>query len=162
MRIHSIHFLPLVAATLLIASLALPAFAQGRPRQQRDAGFPPGLAEARLVKEKAQELGVGEEELKKIEELGKKYREDEELQRAQVLEATQKVSKLLEQGRPDEKAVLAATAIASELSRKTRQLRLQLTLEIRALLTDEQLAKFMVIRKKAMAARRARGQRPRH
>ena len=96
MRIHSIrsiHFLPMAAAAFLIASLALPAFAQ-RPRPPRDPGFPPGLAEARLVKEKAQELGVGEEKLKKIEELGMKYREDDERQRAQVLEATQKVHKL--------------------------------------------------------------------
>jgi Spy/CpxP family protein refolding chaperone len=162
MRIHSIRFLPMAAAAFLIASLALPAFAQGRPRQQRDGGFPPGLPEARLVKDKAQQLGIGEETLKKIEELGKEHREGEERLRAQILEATKKVAKLLEQGRPDEKAVLAAAAVQSEFARETRLLRLTLTLKIRALLTDEQLAKFMAMRTKVLGAQRARGgQRPR-
>jgi Spy/CpxP family protein refolding chaperone len=150
----------LVAAALLVASLVLPAHAQRRP-QQAARGFPAGLAEVRLVKEKAEQIGVDEETLKKLDALSKETRAKEQELRARILEATQKVSKLLDENLPDEKAVLEASAEASGISRETRVLRLQCSLKLRALLTKEQLDKFMEIRKKAMSARRARGQRPR-
>jgi Spy/CpxP family protein refolding chaperone len=156
MQLRPVRFLWLLAAAFLVASLALPAHAQrGRPQGQR--GFPAGLAEARLVKEKATELGVSEETLKKIEELTKETRDKEREIQQQLREATTNVQKILDQNRPDEKTLLEAAGKAAGIARQTRDARLHLTLEVRKLLTDEQLAKFMEMRTKAMGARRAKG-----
>jgi Spy/CpxP family protein refolding chaperone len=150
----------LLLAVLLAAAPTLSANAQRRP-QLAERGFPAGLAEARLLKEKAQEIGVGEETLKKLEALVADMRAKEHAARERLGEAIKKVDALLDEGRPDEQALLEASAAASNVSRETRVLRLKGSLKVRALLTPEQLGKFMEIRKKAMSARRGRGQRPR-
>ena len=154
----------LVAALALVAALGFPAQAQRRVAD-RAGGFPAGLAEARLIKEKAKEIGVNEETLTKLDALTTETRAKESELRARVLEATKKVQALLDKNRPDEKAVLDLSAAASRISRETRVLRLQCSLKARALLTDEQLGKFMEIRRKTMSARQKsrknRGRRPR-
>jgi len=158
------HVIPgraLLVVALLVAGPFLAAQAQQAGPRQAERGFPPGLAEARLVKEKAEDLGVKEETLKKLEKLVEETRAKDKELRARLLEATKKVDKLLDQGRPEEKALLEASAAASQISRETRLLKLQCSLKVRALLTDEQLVEFLEIRKKAMSARRKRGRRPR-
>ena len=156
----AIRSMMLVFAAAFAASIVLPAHAQPALNPRANA-FPAGLAEARLVKEKAKELGVSEDTLAKVDALSKETRAQEEELRTRLREATQKVRKLLDENRPDEKALLETSALASKISRETRLLRLQCSLKVRALLSDEQLGKFMEIRKKAMSTRRARGRRPR-
>jgi len=141
----------------VVASLSGSAFAQ---ESGGGSGFPPGLAEARLIKEKATEIGVGEETLKKLEKIVTETKAKEEEQRTKTAEARNVTSALLEVGRPDEEKLLAAVAATSAVTRQTRELSIKTSLQIRALLKDEQLAKFMEIRRKAMAARRKRGGRP--
>ncbi len=126
----------------------------------RRRSFPPGLAEARLVKERADVLGVSEETLEKLEKLVAEVREKEEELRGKTVESDTQVRVLLDENMPKEKTLLAAGSAGSDVARETRRLRLQSSLRVRALLTKEQLEKFMEIREKAMP-KRSRGRRPR-
>ena len=147
----------------LVASLSSSAFAQGRPTVPGFAplpGFPPGLAEARLIRQNPEEIGVGEESLAKLEKLVAKIRaKDEELQ-GKTVEARKALQALLDQSRPDEKELIAAVGAAQAVMRQTREHVVRSTLRIRALLTKEQLEKFMEVRKNAFTKRRGSG-RPR-
>jgi Spy/CpxP family protein refolding chaperone len=149
--------LRIAAALALVASLAASADAQ--PRNRRPS-FPAGLAEARLVKERAEAIGVGEETLEKLEKLVAETREKEEALRARTVEAENQVRTLLDENLPEEKALLKAGEVGSDVARETRQLRLQTSLRVRALLTKEQLEKFMELRKNAIGKRRRTGGRP--
>jgi Spy/CpxP family protein refolding chaperone len=141
----------------LVASLSGSAFAQGRPALP---GFPPGLAEARLIRTHPEEIGVGEETLAKLEKLVAEIRaKDEELQ-GKTVEARKAVQALLDQSRPDEKELIAAVGAAQAVARQTREHVVRSTLRIRALLTKKQLEKFMEVRKNAFTKRRGGG-RPR-
>jgi Spy/CpxP family protein refolding chaperone len=141
----------------LVISLAGSAFAQGR---SRTPGFPPGLAEARLIREMPEEIGVGEETLAKLDKLVAEIRAEDEALQARTVEARNKVQALLDQARPAEKELMAAVGAASGVARQTREHKVKASLRIRALLTDEQLGKFMEIRAKAVGKRR-KGGRPR-
>jgi len=140
-----------------------------RPRKQKKGkgkgrkaqrGFPPGMAEVRLVQERPEEIGVDQEILTKLDSMAKEFRAEESRLSEEMRKTTAKVSKLLEEGRPNDKAILEASKAASAVGREIRTNRLQLTLNVRALLTDEQLEKFMALRKKAMESNKRRG-RPR-
>ncbi len=157
MRRLSISPLWIAGVLALVASLSVSAFAQER---KRNPGFPPGLAEARLIREMPEEIGVGKETLEKLENLVAEVTAKNEELKGKLVEARNEVGALLDQGRPDEKKLMAAAGAGSELARQTRELRIRASLRIRALLTEEQLEKFMEIRKKAMGKRRKHG-RPR-
>jgi Spy/CpxP family protein refolding chaperone len=155
----SLRFAGVIA---LVTSLSLSAFAQG---SGRNTVFPPGLAEARLIKEMPEEVGVDEEMLEKLEKLVEEIRaKDKELE-GKLIEARRKVMAMLDEARPDEKKLMAAVGVSNGLARQARELRIGASLRIRALLSDEQLEKFMEIRAKAMEKRskpgRKRGGRPR-
>jgi Spy/CpxP family protein refolding chaperone len=149
----------LLIVAFLVAAPLVAAYAQPGPNRG-PRGFPAGLAEVRLIKEKSAEIGVNEETLKKLDELTKETRTKDEALRAELLEATKKTDTLLDTGRPAEKALLETSAAASQISREIRMLRLKCSVKVRALLTDEQLEKFMDIRMKARAGRRKPGKRP--
>jgi Spy/CpxP family protein refolding chaperone len=149
----------LIAGVLaLVASLSGSAFAQ---RPGVGPGFPPGLAEARLIRERPEEIGVGEETLKELEKLVAEIKAKEKELKAKLVEARNAVDPLLDQNRPDEKKLTAAVGATSAVMRQTRELVVQSSVRIRALLTDEQLEKFMELRKKAMKKRQSTGRRPR-
>ena len=141
----------------LVASLSGSAFAQERGRSP---GFPPGLAEARLIKEMPKEIGVGEETLKKLEKLVTEIRAKDEELLDKIVEVRSGVAALLDQSRPNEKELIAAVGVAAGVGRQLREGRVRASLRIRALLSEEQLEKFMEIRKNAVGKRR-RGGRPR-
>jgi hypothetical protein len=63
------------------------------------------------------------------------------------------LNKLLAQSRPTEKELMAASGKAGEVAAKSRELKVKSVVSMRALLTDEQLAKFMEIRQKAASRR---------
>jgi Spy/CpxP family protein refolding chaperone len=158
MRMLAASLLRIAATLALVGSLAASAHAQ--PRNRRPS-FPPGLAEARLIKEQAEKIGVGDETLEKLEKLVAEVREKEDGLRAKTVESENQVRVLLDENMPDEKALMAAAGAGSDVARETRRLRLQTSLTVRALLTKEQLAKFMELRKEAIAKVRKRGGRPR-
>ncbi len=141
----------------LVASLSGSAFAQERGRVH---GFPPGLAEARLIKEMPKEIGVGEETLEKLEKLVAEIRAKDEELLDKIVEVRSAVAALLDQSRPNEKELIAAVGVAAGVGRQLREGRVKASLRIRALLSEEQLKKFMEIRKNAVGKRRRRG-RPR-
>jgi Spy/CpxP family protein refolding chaperone len=147
--------LRIVAVLALVALLAGSAFAQSATRTR---GFPAGLAEARLIREMPEEIGVDEEMLAKLDKLVEEIRAQDEQLKGKTLEAHNKTSALLDQNRPDEKELMAAVGAASGVARQIRELRVGASLRIRALLTEEQLVKFMEIRKKAVAKRSSRKQ----
>jgi Spy/CpxP family protein refolding chaperone len=187
MSVFTLSTLRIAATTMLVLSLAASLSAQEDPPvaspdapvlppavapaaepkapvvagTRRRRSFPPGLAEARLIKERAEEIGVGEETLEKLEKLVAETREQEDALRQRTIEAENQVRDLLDESIPEEKALLEAAAGGSEVARETRRLRLQTSLRARALLTKEQLEKFMELRKKAFAKRRKQGRRPR-
>ena len=154
MRRLSTSPLRIAAVLALVASLSGSAFAQ-RPRVS--SGFPPGLAEARLIREMPEEIGVGKEKLEKLEKLVAEVKAKEKELKAKLVEARNAVAALLDQNRPDEKKLTAAVGATSAVMRQTRELSVKSSVRIRALLTDEQLEKFMEIRKKALGTRRGRG-----
>lgn len=157
MRRLSISRLRMAGVLVLVASLSGSAFAQ--EPQKKPTGYPAGPAEARLIKEMSEEIGVGQETLDKLEKLVTEIRAEAEKLQSNTDEARIPVQVLLDQARPDEKALMAGVAVASGEARKTREHKVKASLRIRALLTDEQLEKFMGLRKKAMEKRR-RGGRP--
>ena len=57
-----------------------------------------------------------------------------------------RVRTLLDEKMPDEKALMEAAGAGSDVARETRRLRLRTSLRVRALLTKEQLEKFMELR----------------
>ena len=146
--------LRIAVALALVASLAASAYAQPRARHP---GFPPGLAEARLIRERSEQVGVSEETLEKLEKLAAEVREEEEDLRNRTVEAENKVRVLLDASLPEEKTLMAAAGVGTDVARETRMLRLQTSLRVRALLTKEQLKKFMQLRKKAIGKRRTGG-----
>jgi Spy/CpxP family protein refolding chaperone len=105
-----------------------------------------------------EEIGVDEEMLAKLDKLVEEIRAQDEQLKGKTLEAHNKTSALLDQNRPDEKELMAAVGAASGVARQIRELRVGASLRIRALLTEEQLVKFMEIRKKAVAKRSSRKQ----
>ena len=146
--------LRIAGALVLVASLAGSAFAQ---RRERSPGFPPGLAEARLIREMPKEIGVGEETLEKLEKLVAEIRAEDDELAGKVVEARLKTEALLDQSRPDEKELMAAVGATAGVMVQIRELRVSASLRIRALLTEEQLEKFMAIRKRAVGERRRGG-----
>ena len=147
---------PLRTAAALALVALVSASAQAQPANRRP-GFPPGLAEARLIRERSEAIGIGEETLAKLEALATETREKEEELRTRTVEAENGVRELLDENMPTEKALMDAGLVGWTVARDTRELRLRTSLRVRALLTKEQLAKFMELRKKAMAKRRKGG-----
>ncbi len=154
MRRPSTSPLRIAGVLALVASLSGSAFAQ---RRNVSPGFPPGLAEARLIREMPEEIGVGKEKLEKLEKLVAEVKAKETELKAKLVEARNAVAALLDQNRPDEKKLTAAVGAAQAVMRQTRELYVKSSVRIRALLTDEQLEKFMEIRTKAMKSRQVRG-----
>ena len=150
----------IVGALALATSLSGSALAQGT---QRTPGFPPGLAEARLIREMPEEIGVDEATLEKLAKLVEQLRAEADALQAKTLEGRNAVQVLLDEAKPDEEKLMAAVGAASGVARQTREHWVKGTLRIRALLTEEQLAKFMELREKAVKTRRQgkkRGGRP--
>ena len=150
MRSHRSHRLMLFCALMGIALLAAPTLAQQRGGR---ASTPGGFAEGRLMKKKAKELGLSEETVTKIDaviEAGKakeaKFRDENKI-------ASKALNEILAQNSPNEKELLAASDKVGEAASKSRELKMKSVIEMRSLLTDEQLEKFMEIRGRVTARR---------
>ena len=62
--------------------------------------------------------------------------------------AIEELNTLLAENRPSEKKLLATAGKVGEIASKSRVLKVKSVVEMRALLTDEELAKFMEIRER--------------
>ena len=150
MRSHRSHRLMLFCALMGIALLAAPALAQQRGGR---ANTPGGLAEGRLMKKKAKEIGLSEETAAKIDAAIEAGKAEEAKYREENVAAIKALNEILVQSRPNEKELMAASAAVGESAGKSRELKMRSIIEMRSLLTDEQLEKFMEIRKKATTRR---------
>ena len=144
-----------LAITVLVTSLVVPASAQRRPRVKPE--FPPGLTEARLVKQHAEALDLGEEVLTKLEAIVADVEPQEKELQEKAAKARNDLRTLLDQPLPSEKALFEAAGAVVEVGLQTRKLKLRCSLRVRALLTKEQRTKFMKLREDALAGRLKRG-----
>jgi Spy/CpxP family protein refolding chaperone len=133
-----------------IALLAATAPAQQRARRSSTPG---GFAEGRLMKKKAKELGLSEDTVTKIDAAIKVGKDEEAKLREENKAAIDELEKILAQNLPNEKELMAASNKAAEIASKSRTLKMKSVIEMRSLLTPEQLEKFMEIRQKVSARR---------
>jgi Spy/CpxP family protein refolding chaperone len=145
----------LVILILASSTLAGPAGAQDQRGVKRP--YPPGLSEARLMRQRAEALGLGEELQAKLNTLIEEAESTGEKLREESGEAVQGLHKLLNEPLPDEKALLGAGRAAGEVAKRMREHQLRTTLRARGLLTEEQLAKFMDIRSRVTVPRQGGG-----
>ncbi len=128
------------AATLLFAFAA-------HAQKPGDRRFPFGLAEGRLMTEIAEDLGLAEDTLAAIEAASKQQKEEETKLMEEHSAAWEKLSALLDEGLPSEKALLEASTAFGETMAKMRDSRLRYTRLVRGLLTSEQLESYSLRRK---------------
>ena len=133
-----------------IALLASTAMAQQRARRSTTPG---GYAEGRLMKRNAKEIGLSEETVAKIDAAIEAGKAEEEKLREQGMTAIGELNEVLAQNLPSEKELMVASDKVGENASKSRALKMKSVIEIRSLLTPEQLEKFMAIRKKVTARR---------
>jgi Spy/CpxP family protein refolding chaperone len=133
-----------------IALLASTAMAQQRARRPTTPG---GYAEGRLMKKQADELGLSEETVAKIDAAIKAGDAEEAKLRKQSMTAIGELNEILAQNLPSEKELMAASDKVGEYASKSRVLKMKSVIEMRSLITPEQLEKFMEIRKKVTARR---------
>jgi len=152
MRLQEFRNRTLLCGLVGLALLASPTFGQTQRRGQR-GNIPGGFAEGRLMKKHAKEIGLSEETLKKIDAAIEAGTAEETKLREESAAAIEELNTLLAENRPSEKKLLATAGKVGEIASKSRVLKVKSVVEMRALLTDEELAKFMEIREKVAARR---------
>ena len=150
MRMHSSRSLILFCGLMSIALLVSTAMAQQRARR---SATPSGFAEGRLMKKKATEIGLSEEDVAKLDTVIEAVKAEEEKIRESSKTAIDELNEILAKNLPSEKELMAASNKVGENASKSRALKMKSVIQIRSLLTPEQLEKFMEIRKKATARR---------
>jgi Spy/CpxP family protein refolding chaperone len=133
-----------------IALLVSTAMAQQRARRSTTPG---GYAEGRLMKKNAKEIGLSEEAVAKIDAAIKAGNAEEAKLREENMAAIGELNEVLAQNLPSKKELMAASDKVGENASKSRALKMKSVIEIRSLLTPEQLEKFMKIRKRFTARR---------
>jgi Spy/CpxP family protein refolding chaperone len=106
-----------------------------------------------LIEQNAEKLGLDEETVAAVRKLADDSRERDERRLAGTREAWERLRALLDQELPDEAALLEQAGIISKAGAEAHKQRLQTTLRVRALLTPEQRAQFMEIRRQARPPR---------
>ena len=151
MLLHaSRHRLLLFSGLICIALFALTAMAQQRPGRSVNPGGP---AEGRLMIKKATEIGLSEETIEKINAAIEAGKDEEAKLRDENKDALGKLNEVLLQNLPTEKELTAAADKVGALASKSRAYKMKSVIEMRSLLTSEQLEKFMDFRKKATRRR---------
>ena len=150
MRLHSSRRLMLFCGLMGIAFLASTAMAQQRSRRPTTPG---GYAEGRLMKRKAMEIGLSEETVAKIDAAIEAGKAEETKLREENMAAVKALNEVLAKNLPSEKELMAAANRVGENASKSRALKMKSIIEMRSLLTPEQLEKFMEFRQKAGARR---------
>ncbi len=160
MRPSATRQLLVIFAILAAVSISTAAQAQRGPAQDALAEraqqlrnkppFPPGLAEGRLIRqmdENEEQLNLDEETRAKLDAAVDELRAAEDAHREKSQAAIMKLNKLLDEGTPDKKAMLEASAEVGAMANEMRNRRLTDTIKFRSLLTPEQLKEYMELRK---------------
>jgi len=105
------------------------------------------------MKRKAKEIGLNEETIAKIDAAIEAGKAEEEKLREENKAAIVELNEMLATNLPTEKKLMAAANKVGENAAKSRTLKMKSVIEMRSLLTSEQLEKFMEIRKKAAGRR---------
>lgn len=151
MRLQSSrHHLQLFCGLICFALLASTGMAQQRTGRSVNPG---GSAEGRLMKKKAKEIGLSEETIAKIDAAIEATNTWEANLREESKDALGKLNEVLLQNLPSEKELMAASDKVGALASKSRAYKMKSVIEMRSLLTPEQLEKFMEFRKKAAPRR---------
>ncbi len=151
MRLHSSrHRLILFCGLISIALLASTGMGQQRAGRQTNPGGP---AEGRLMKKKAEEIGLSEEVIAKIDAAIEADQAEEAKLREESIDDYAKLSDLLKQNLPSEKELMAAAQKVGDNASKSRTHKMKSVIEMRSLLTPDQLEKFMEYRVEATARR---------
>jgi Spy/CpxP family protein refolding chaperone len=150
MRVHSSRRLILFCGLMSIVLFASSAMAQQRGRR---ATTPGGFAEGRMMKKNAKDLGLSEETVAKIDAALEAGKDEETKLRESGMAAINELNEVLAKNLPTKKELIAASDKVGENAKKSRMLKMNSVIELRSLLTPEQLEKFMEIRKKATARR---------
>ena len=145
MRLHSSRRLILFCGLMSIALLASTAVAQQRARRSVTPG---GYAEGRLMKKNAKEIGLSEDTVAKIDAAIEAGKAEEEKLREQGMAAIEELKAVLGKNLPSEKELMAVFDKIGENASKSRLLKMKSVIEMRSLLTPEELEKFMKIRNK--------------
>jgi len=111
------------------------------------------MTEGRLMKNKASEIGLSEEDVAKIDAAIEAIKSEDEKVRESSKVAIDELNEVLAKTLPSEKELMAASDKVAESASKSRVLKMKSVLQVRSLLTPEQLEKFMEIRKKVTARR---------
>jgi Spy/CpxP family protein refolding chaperone len=136
-----------------LISVALLASAASAQRRTGRANTPGGYAEGRLMKKKAKEIGLSEETVAKIDAAIEAGSAKEEKLREESMAAIGELNEILAKNLPTEKELMAAANKVGEAASKSRALKMKSVIEMRSLLTPEQLEKFMEFRRKASTRR---------
>ncbi len=150
MRLQSSRRLMFFCAFMSVALLASAASAQ---RRSARANTPGGFAEGRLMKKKAKEIGLSEEIIAKIDAAIEAGDAEEAKLREESMAALGELNAVLAKNLPSEKELMAAANKVGETASKSRALKMRSVIEMRSLLTAEQLEKFMEFRNKAVTRR---------
>jgi len=105
------------------------------------------------MKKKAKEIGLSEETIAKIDAAIEASKVEEGKLREASMAAMGELNEMLEKNLPTEKELMAASNKLAEYASKSRELKMKSVIQVRSLLTPEQLEKFMEIRKKVTARR---------
>ena len=150
MRFHSSRRLIVFCGLMSIVLLASSAMAQQRGRRSTTPG---GFAEGRLMKKNAKEIGLSEDTVAKIDAAIEAGKAEEEKLREQGMAAIEELKAVLGKNLPSEKELMAVSDKVGENASKSRVLKMKSVIELRSLLTPEELEKFMKIRKKIVNRR---------
>ena len=160
MRPLATRRLLVVCGVLAVVSISITARAQRGPAAQAAAEraqqmrprtpFPAGLADGRLIRqmdERGEKLDLDEKTRAALDAAMEELRsvENAHLEKTQV--AFQKLSDLLNEGLPDETAVIEAAKSVGDLGTEIQKIRVEATLKFRSLLTPDQLKAYMELRK---------------
>ena len=150
MRLQSSRRLMLFCALMSIALLASTALAQRRSARLNTPG---GFAEGRLMKKQAKEIGLSEETVAKIDAAIEAGNAEEAKLREESMAAIGELNEMLAKNLPSKKELMAVANKVGESASKSRALKMRSVIEMRSLLTPEQLEKFMELRNKKVARR---------
>ena len=146
MRLQSSrHRLQLFCGLICFALLASTGMAQQRSGRSVNPG---GAAEGRLMKKNAKEIGLSEDTVAKIDAAIEAGKAEEEKIREQGMAAIEELKAVLGKNLPSEKELMAVSDKVGENASKSRLLKMKSVIELRSLLTPEELEKFMKIRNK--------------
>jgi len=105
------------------------------------------------MKKNAEDLGLSDEIIAKIDAAIEAGNVEETKFREQGKTAVSELNEVLAKNLPSKKELMAASDKVGENIVKSRTLKMNSVLEMRSLLTPEQLEKFMKLRQKATARR---------